>query len=195
MLDMGFLKDVSFLISSLPREKQALFFCATIDNNVERLIAQFLKNPVKLALKVQETSSHVEQDVIHVISPIEKAQKLNEMLAQVEFKKVLIFGRTKHGVEDLSRRLYANGHKVGSIHGNKPQFKRQQVLRMFREDAIKILVATDVAARGLDIENVTHVINYDIPDTYEDYIHRIGRTGRANKTGYAYTFVQQKNTT
>lgn len=195
MLDMGFLKDVSFLISSLPQEKQALFFCATIDNNVERLIQQFLKNPIKLSLKQQETSSHVEQDIIHIVNPFEKVQKLQELLSKEEFKKVLIFGRTKHGVEELSRKLYANGFKVGSIHGNKPQFKRQQILRMFREDHIQILVATDVAARGLDIVDVTHVINYDVPDTYEDYVHRIGRTGRANKTGYALTFVQQKNTT
>lgn len=195
MLDMGFLKDVSFLISSLPQEKQTLFFCATIDRNVETLIHKFLKNPVKLSLKVQETSSHVEQNVIHVTSPIEKLQKLHEILSKDEYKKVLIFGRTKHGVEDLSRKLYASGFRVGSIHGNKPQFKRQQVLRMFREDVIKILVATDVAARGLDIVDVTHVINYDVPDTYEDYVHRIGRTGRANKTGSALTFVQQKNTT
>lgn len=195
MLDMGFLKDVSFLISSLPKEKQTLFFCATIDNKVEKLIHQFLHNPVKLSLKNQETSSHVEQDVIHINNPIEKAQKLNDLLSKEEFKKVLIFGRTKHGVEELSRKLYANGFKVGSIHGNKPQFKRQQVLRMFREDIIQILVATDVAARGLDIVDVTHVINYDVPDTYEDYVHRVGRTGRANKIGQALTFVQQKNTT
>lgn len=193
MLDMGFLKDVSFLISSLPVEKQTLFFCATIDRNVETLINKFLKNPVKMSLKVQETSSHVEQNVIHVASPVEKLQKLHEILSKEEYKKVLIFGRTKHGVEDLSQKLYAKGFRVGSIHGNKPQFKRQQVLRMFREDVIKILVATDVAARGLDIVDVTHVINYDVPDTYEDYVHRIGRTGRANKTGNALTFVLQKS--
>ncbi len=105
-------------------------------------------------------------------------------------KKVLVFGRTKHGVERLSQELFRRGFKVSSIHGDKPQFQRQQAIKMFKDNSIKILVATDVAARGLDIADVTHVINYDVPATYEDYIHRIGRTGRAEKNGTALTFVE-----
>ena len=118
-------------------------------------------------------------------------EKLTYLLKNEEFKKVLVFGRTKHGVERISRDLFQKGFKVTSIHGNKAQFQRQQAIRMFKEDVVKIMIATDVAARGLDIPNVSHVINYDIPTTYEDYIHRIGRTGRANTPGTALTFVEE----
>ena len=120
-----------------------------------------------------------------------KIDKLALLLSKEEFKKVLIFGRTKHGVEKISRNLFQKGFKVTSIHGDKAQFQRQQAIRMFKEDVVSIMVATDVAARGLDIANVSHVINYDVPQTYEDYIHRIGRTGRCNLSGVALTLVQE----
>ena len=107
-----------------------------------------------------------------------------------EFEKVLIFGRTKHGIEKLDRLLTQRGFKVGSLHGNRSQSQRQKILKKFKNDEIKILLATDVASRGLDIDNVSHVINYDLPETYDDYVHRIGRTGRANKAGKALTFVE-----
>ena len=120
----------------------------------------------------------------------DKLEKLHDLLNQEEFEKVLIFGRTKFGIEKLDRLLSARGFKVGSIHGNRRQSQRQMILKKFKQDEIKILLATDVASRGLDIDNVSHVINYDLPETYDDYVHRIGRTGRANKKGTALTFVE-----
>ncbi|MBI5127027.1 DEAD/DEAH box helicase [Candidatus Roizmanbacteria bacterium] len=191
MLDMGFIHDIKEIISYLPQVRQSLFFSATVSPKVNQLIASFVKNPVTISVKTQETVSHIRQDIVKLSSNTPKIEKLVSLLQQEEFKKVLVFGRTKHGVDRLSRDLFQKGFKVTSIHGNKAQFQRQQAVRMFKEDVVKIMVATDVAARGLDIANVSHVINYDIPMTYEDYIHRIGRTGRANTPGIALTFVEE----
>ena len=129
------------------------------------------------------------QDVIRVERMEKKIDQLHDLLIKDGFNKVLIFGRTKHGIEKLNKELEFRGFKVGAIHGNKRQSQRQRVLQSFKQNEIQILLATDVASRGLDIDNVTHVINYDLPQTYDDYIHRIGRTGRAGKTGCALTFV------
>ena len=132
----------------------------------------------------------MEQNVVRVPRH-EKQIKLMTLLKQEEFKKVLVFGATKRMVDTLTTSLMQSGLKVDSIHGDKPQSKRQRVIQMFKENKISVLVATDVAARGLDIADITHVINYDIPNNYEDYIHRIGRTGRGNCKGFALTFVDQ----
>ncbi len=192
MLDMGFIHDIKEIISHLPTNRQSLFFSATVSPAISRLIQSFVKNPVTISVKTQETLSHIKQDLVRLDKKIgAKMEKLSFLLKQEEFKKVLVFGRTKHGVERISRDLFQKGFKVTSIHGDKAQFQRQQAIRMFKEDVVKIMVATDVAARGLDIANVSHVINYDIPQTYEDYIHRIGRTGRANLSGTALTFVEE----
>ncbi len=191
MLDMGFIHDIKEIISYLPTVRQSLFFSATVSPKVNQLIASFVKNPVTISVKTQETVSHIRQDIVKLPGNTPKIEKLVSLLQQEEFKKVLVFGRTKHGVDRLSRDLFQKGFKVTSIHGNKAQFQRQQAVRMFKEDVVKIMVATDVAARGLDIANVSHVINYDIPMTYEDYIHRIGRTGRANAPGTALTLVEE----
>lgn len=192
MLDMGFIHDVKEIISHLPQERQSLFFSATVSPAISALIASFVKNPVTISVKTQETLSYIKQDLIRFDKKIgSKMEKLSFLLKQDEFKKVLVFGRTKYGVERISRNLFQKGFRVTLIHGNKPQSQRQQAIRMFKEDVVKIMVATDLAARGLDIANVTHVINYDIPQTYEDYIHRIGRTGRANTSGTALTFVEE----
>lgn len=189
MLDMGFIKDITYLMSLLSIQRQTLFFSATATREVETLFMKLLNNPVKISVKTSETASNVEQDIIKVARGEEKFPTLRTLLQKPELKKVLIFGRTKHGVEKLSVDLFRSGFKVGAIHGNKPQSKRQHVMRLFRENVINILVATDVAARGLDIVDITHVINYDQPATYDDYIHRIGRTGRADNRGIALTFV------
>ena len=192
MLDMGFIHDIKEIISHLPAERQSLFFSATVSPAISTLISSFVKNPITISVKTQETLSHIKQDLVRLNKGIgAKMEKLSTLLRQEEFKKVLVFGRTKHGVERISRDLFQRGFKVTSIHGDKAQFQRQQAIRMFKEDVVKIMVATDVAARGLDIANVSHVINYDIPQTYEDYIHRIGRTGRANLSGVALTFVEE----
>jgi len=192
MLDMGFIHDIKEIISYLPAERQSLFFSATVSPAISALINSFVKNPVTISVKTQETLTNIKQDLVRLDKKIgSKMEKLSSLLRQEEFKKVLVFGRTKHGVERISRDLFQKGFKVTSIHGDKAQFQRQQAIRMFKEDVVSIMVATDVAARGLDIANVTHVINYDIPQTYEDYIHRIGRTGRANLSGTALTFVEE----
>ncbi len=189
MLDMGFINDIKEIISLLPEQRQSLFFSATISREVDNLIKGFLKDPVKVSVKSGETAENIDQDVVRVQDKSKKIDSLHDLLIQDDFKKVLVFGRTKRGVEDLSTNLRQRGFKVGSIHGDKTQAKREKVLQLFKANQIQTLIATDVAARGLDIADITHVINYDLPATYEDYIHRIGRTGRANKTGKALTFV------
>lgn len=189
MLNMGFIHDVKHIISFLPKQRQSLFFSATVSPEINRLIQSFVVNPITISVKTQETTSHIRQDVVRLTNGESKTDALNKLLRGEEFKKILVFGRTKMGVERLSRELFSKGFRVASIHGDKPQMKRQQAIRLFKENVVSILVATDVAARGLDIPNVTHVINYDVPATYEDYIHRIGRTGRANNTGTALTLV------
>lgn len=191
MLDMGFIHDIKEIISYLPRERQSLFFSATVSPTITKLIESFVRNPITISVKTGETLINIRQEILRLGRAASKIDKLSSLLKQEEFKKVLVFGRTKHGVERISRNLFQKGFKVTSIHGDKAQFQRQQAIRMFKEDVVSIMVATDVAARGLDIANVSHVINYDIPQTYEDYIHRIGRTGRINKSGIALTFVEE----
>ncbi len=190
MVDMGFINDIRTILGKLPRERQSFFFTATLEAKVEELIRQFTKNPEKISVKLRDTSANVEQDIIHV--PSDNKAKLNiliELLRKPEFDKVLVFGRTKHGVEKVAKALLASGLKSDSIHGNKSQNYRQKALQRFKRGEVKVLVATDVAARGLDISAVSHVINFDIPSNYDDYVHRIGRTGRADRKGIALTFV------
>ena len=189
MFDMGFYNEIKKLLGYLPQERQSLFFSATVSDSIRDLINNFLKDPVTVSVKTGETAANVDQDIVKAAGYHEKIKALHELLIKEEFTKVLIFGKTKMGVERLSRTLYEKGFKSESIHGDKNQHKRQKALDLFKMDRIDILVATDVAARGLDIPDVSHVINFDLPNTYEDYVHRIGRTGRANKKGQALTFV------
>ena len=189
MVDIGFIADVKYFISLLPKERQSLFFSATISPKVQSILQTFVNNPVTISVKKQDTSENVDQDVVKTGNPSEKVEKLHDLLISDGFDKVLIFGRTKHGVDKLHKELAIRGFKAGAIHGNKSQGQRQRVLESFKRDEIQILLATDVASRGLDIPNVSHVINYELPETFDDYIHRIGRTGRAGKTGKALTFI------
>ena len=189
MLDMGFIADMRYLMANMAPNRQTLFFSATITSEIDKLIKEFLTNPEKISVKTGDTARNVEQDIVRVRNGEDKIGSLECLLSKKEFSKVLIFGRTKHGVEKLCQTLVKNGFKAESIHGDKNQNRRQSALKAFRENHSQILVATDVAARGLDIPNVTHVINYDIPATYEDYVHRIGRTGRADQVGVALTFI------
>lgn len=189
MVDMGFINDIKTILSTLPKHRQSLFFSATIPPRINDLIKTFLDNPVTVSVKTTITSDNVEQDIVKVSFDQRKIEVLHDILNKPECEKVLIFGRTKRGVENLSNDLEKRGFKSSSIHGDKAQNKREKALRLFKENHVNILVATDVAARGLDIDDVSHVINYDLPENYEDYIHRIGRTGRANKRGTALTFV------
>ncbi|WKZ26110.1 MAG: DEAD/DEAH box helicase [bacterium] len=189
MVDIGFLKDVKYMISLLHENRQSLFFSATIDGKVREVLNSFVKNPVTVSVKTRETAVNVKQEVIKVDSPNKKIEQLQDLLKKQEFDKVLIFGRTKHGVQKLSDELSKRGFKADCIHGNKRQSQRLKTLDRFKRNQIDILIATDVAARGLDIPNVSHVINYEAPESYQTYIHRIGRTGRADKKGIAITFV------
>jgi ATP-dependent RNA helicase RhlE len=190
MFDMGFFRDVQMLLGMLPKERQSLFFSATISREIDSLVKAEMINPVVVSLKKRDTASTVDQDVVRIKPGDSKIEILHDLLVQEDFTKVLIFGRTKRGVNKLSDMLHERGFRVDSIHGDKTQNARQQALTKFKKDHIMILVATDVAARGIDIPDVSHVINYELPETYEDYIHRIGRTGRANKLGKALTFVE-----
>ncbi|QQG43393.1 MAG: DEAD/DEAH box helicase [Candidatus Daviesbacteria bacterium] len=190
MVDIGFINDIKYFVSLLPKVRQSLFFSATIGPKVQEILREFVKNPITVSVKSQDTAENIDQDVVKIINREKKVDQLHDLLIQDGFQKVLIFGRTKHGIEKLNKELMYRGFRVGAIHGNKSQGQRQRILESFKADQIQILLATDVASRGLDIPNVSHVINYDLPQTYEDYIHRIGRTGRAGKTGIALTFVE-----
>jgi len=189
MVDIGFLKDIQYMISLLPQERQSLFFSATIDGKVRGVLNSFVNNPVTISVKTRETAANVKQEVVRVDSPHKKIEQLHDLLKKKEFDKVLIFARTKHGVQKLSDELVMRGFRADSIHGNKRQSQRLRTLDKFKRSNINILIATDVASRGLDIPNVSHVINYEAPESYDTYIHRIGRTGRADKKGTAITFV------
>jgi len=189
MLDMGLLPDIKDIIAELTEDRQSLCFSATITPQIQTLRDNMLKDPVTVSVRTRETSEHIEQDVVKASSKDEKVRILNKLLNDEEFEKVLVFGETKFGVQKLADILTKAGLPAEAIHGNKSQPQRQRALRNFRDGKVGILVATDVAARGLDIPNVTHVINFDQPNNYEDYVHRIGRTGRAGQKGKALTFI------
>lgn len=189
MLDMGFINDMRFLLGKMPRERHTLFFSATLSPEIEALIGQFLIDPIRVSVKTRDTAASVHQEVIRLSAGETKLDVLCTLLAKPEFGKVLIFGRTKYGVERLAKELRKRGIAAESIHGDKNQSKRQKALGAFKENRSSVLVATDVAARGIDVADISHVINYDAPLSYEDYIHRIGRTGRGGKVGRALTFI------
>lgn len=189
MLDMGFLPDIRDLVSSMPADRQTLFFSATITPEISALVHAFLRDPVTVSVRTSETNEHIEQDIIEARDKAHKMELLTNMLSNEAYDKVLIFGETKFGVQRLSDFLDNSGIPSVAIHGNKNQSQRQRALKQFKDEKVRVMVATDVAARGLDIPNVSHVINFDTPQTYEDYVHRIGRTGRGGASGHAHTFV------
>ena len=192
MLDMGFVDEIREILNTLPETRQSLFFSATMPIKIRDLVAKFLHNPITVEIKTGETAQNVEQDIVRVRDRAVKFTQLQEILKQDELKKVLIFIETKMEVERLTQNLIGEGFRAESIHGDKKQNQRLKALTQFRNNSINILVATDVAARGLDIKDISHVINYTVPQTYDDYIHRIGRTGRGDKKGKALTFVEAR---
>jgi len=190
MLDMGFVDDITAILEQLPKNRQSFFFSATMPPRIKSLMDRFLQNPVVIEIESTGSSAKtVHQDVIRVTDRSKKLPKLLEILEEAETERTLIFVETKAGVEKLADELEFHGYSVGYIHGDKVQRQRQRTLDDFKAGKTKVMIATDVAARGIDIKDVTHVINYTIPQTHNDYIHRIGRTGRAGKTGKAFTFV------
>lgn len=192
MVDIGFIEEIKFFISQLPVQRQSLFFSATLSPKIEDILKAFVTNPVSISVKKRETSANVEQKIVKIPRGLNKTEALHQLLLESEYTKVLVFSATKREVQKISDELSAKGHKTGAIHGDKRQSQRTQVLKMFKANQIKVLTATDVASRGLDISGVSHVINYSMPESYEAYVHRIGRTGRANKKGVALTFVEDR---
>ncbi|HEX9837980.1 MAG TPA: DEAD/DEAH box helicase [Anaerolineales bacterium] len=188
MFDMGFLPDVKRIIKAVPVQRQTMLFSATFPLEVEQLAAQSLRDPQRITLGL----SRPAHTVTHALYPVPahlKSALLLKLLKQTATDSVLIFTRTKHRAEKVARQIAHAGFRVTSLHSNRTQGQRQQALSGFKSGHFPIMVATDIAARGLDVENISHVINYDMPDTADAYIHRIGRTGRAQRTGDAFTLV------
>ncbi len=190
MLDMGFNKDVQRITAAMQKRKQTLLFSATVDRTQQGFIDRLLRNPLEVKVSNGEaTGKHIDQEIIKVEEGQDKFGMLKNLLEQPEFNKVLVFAETKRWVSRVNKKLRQSGFSADEIHGNKSQNYRQSALKKFSSGRIQILVATDVAARGLDVSDVSHVINYQLPASIDSYIHRIGRTGRAGKTGKAYTFI------
>lgn len=191
MLDMGFVHDITHILSHASSERQSFYFSATLDQRVKGIIGSFSNDPVYISVKSRETSDNVDQNIVNFAGRENKMDRLHDILIQDSTTKTIIFDDTQRSVEKLSNELAARGFMADSIHGGKSQSQRQRVLKKFKNSEVRVLVATDVAARGLDVADISHVINYSLPQSYDDYTHRIGRTGRAGKTGYALTFVER----
>ena len=191
MLDMGFVNDIKKMVKAMTSRKQTMLFSATIDNTQKKLIDELLNNPIviKVSTGTGATSDQIEQDIIRVPRGGDKFDMLLRLIDDEEFEKVLIFAETKRLVDKVNKRLNQSGVRSDLIHGNKSQNYRNNALDKFKRGNVKVLVATDVAARGIDVTDVTHVINFQLPLSFDSYVHRIGRTGRAGKTGKAFTFV------
>jgi len=191
MLDMGFLPDVRRIVQKCRKDRQTLFFTATLPPELEQLAGWALRDPVKVEIGRQRSPA---ETVAHAFYPVVASQKfdlLQLLLERTEFKSVIIFSRTRMGADRIAHRLKASGHTVGVLHSDRNQRERIEALEGFKSGRYEVLVATDIAARGLDIAGVSHVINYDVPENPEDYVHRIGRTGRAQNTGDAFTLVTE----
>ena len=189
MLDMGFIKDIQKILKQAVSVRHLLFFSATTTPEIKKLAMSMLTNPVSVSVIRGQTADNVNQDVIEIREGDNKIEKLCELLSRAEVEKSIVFENTKHGASRIEKELNKRGFKSLAIHGNKTQGQRTRALDAFKAADIDILIATNVAARGLDIPLVSHVINFSLPQSKEDYIHRIGRTGRAGEVGQAWTFV------
>ena len=188
MMDMGFIHDLRKIATILPRARQTLFFSATMPPAIEELAAQFLDQPEKIAVTpASTTAERVEQVVVHVDNA-KKQDLLHALLADKSIKRAIVFARTKHGADRVAKKLESAGFEAEAIHGNKSQGQRTRALDAFKKGQARLLVATEVAARGIDVDDVTHVINFDLPNVPEQYVHRIGRTARAARSGIAISF-------
>jgi ATP-dependent RNA helicase DeaD len=191
MLSMGFIDDVKIILKKTPEERQTTCFSATMPREIRELVEQFLKSPVNVAVKQpQAAPTRIEQQVYYVPRGWSKVKALQPILEIEDPETAIIFVRTKQTASELTSKLQEAGHSVDEYHGNLSQVQRERLVQRFRDGKIKLVVATDIAARGLDVENLSHVINFDLPDNAETYIHRIGRTGRAGKTGTAIALVE-----
>jgi ATP-dependent RNA helicase RhlE len=189
MLDMGFLPDVKRILDRCPRARQTSLYSATIPPQIETLIQWAMKDPETVEIGTRRSPASTVKHVVYPVAESQKSELLLALLDQVNYDSVIVFCRTKHGADRIGHRLKKSNHAVAILHSNRTQSEREQALNGFRNGRYEVLVATDIAARGLDIADVSHVINYDVPQHPEDYVHRIGRTGRAQATGDAFTIM------
>lgn len=192
MLDMGFMPDIKQIIQLLPEQRQNLMFSATFSDEIKKLANKILKKPVLIEVAKQNSVSELITHVVYPVDPARKQELLIFLIKQKKLQQVLVFTRTKQGADRLAKRLNHSGISSVAIHGDRNQLQRTQALADFKQNLVPVLVATDVAARGLDIEELTHVINFELPNNPEDYVHRIGRTGRAGTKGFAISLVSQE---
>jgi ATP-dependent RNA helicase RhlE len=188
MLDMGFIHDINKIIAKLPEKRQSFFFSATMSHDVEKLASKLLRDPVRIEVTPQATTVEKVKQCVYFVDQHNKEKLLIDLLQQKHLTSVLVFTRTKHRANKIEKILIRNGIRADAIHGNKSQGARQKALLDFKNGRIKVLVATDIAARGIDVENISHVINFELPNEPENYVHRIGRTGRAGSDGTAFSF-------
>ncbi|TMP99198.1 MAG: DEAD/DEAH box helicase [Verrucomicrobia bacterium] len=189
MLDMGFLPDVRRIVEKCPRDRHTSLFSATIPPEIESLIKWAMRHPQTIEIGARRSPADTVKHVIYPVAEDQKSDLLRELLERVNYDSVIVFCRTKNRADRIGHMLRKNNHAVAILHSNRTQREREQALRGFRDSRYEVLVATDIAARGLDIANVSHVINFDVPQHPEDYVHRIGRTGRAEATGDAFTLM------
>ncbi|MBV1875112.1 MAG: DEAD/DEAH box helicase, partial [Cycloclasticus sp.] len=189
MLDMGFIRDIRKVLALLPNQKQTLLFSATFSNEIKKLSSGLLHNPALVEVAKANSTSELISQVVHPVDKKRKRELLSFLIGSNDWKQVLVFTRTKHGANKLSEQLNKDGITTAAIHGNKSQGARTKALANFKSNDIRVLVATDIAARGLDIDQLPHVVNFELPNVPEDYVHRIGRTGRAGSEGEAMSLV------
>ncbi len=194
MLDMGFVHDVKKVIAKLPVKKQTLFFSATMPSEIQSLADSILRNPIKVAVAPPSTTANTIEQWLYYVEKNDKKDLLQHILEDASIETALVFTRTKHGADKVVKDLHRKGISAEAIHGNKSQNARQRALSNFKNRATRVLVATDIAARGIDIDDLTHVINYEIPEIPETYVHRIGRTGRAGANGISLSFCEAEET-
>ncbi|MBW7871618.1 MAG: DEAD/DEAH box helicase [Flavobacteriia bacterium] len=192
MLDIGFIHDIKKVLKNVPEKRQTLFFSATMPKDIRKFANSILKNPVEISVKPETTTAETVSQSVYFVEKKEKPELLVQILKDKAIPRSLVFTRTKHGADNLVRRLNKNGIRAAAIHGNKSQNNRQRVLDDFKNTRIRVLVATDIASRGIDIEELPHVVNYELPNVAETYVHRIGRTGRAGKGGVAISFCDEE---
>ena len=191
MLDMGFIHDIKKVIKFIPKQRQTLLFSATFSKEIKALAQEFLKSPVQVEAAPENTAAETVKQVIHPVNRTDKAKVIVKLVKDGDWSQVLVFTRTKHKANRIADKLNKSGIESAAIHGDKSQGARTKALAGFKQGVIRVLVATDIAARGIDVSDVTHVINFDAPVMYTDYVHRVGRTGRAKNEGVAITVVSE----
>jgi len=189
MLDMGFIRDIRKVLKVLPKDRQNLLFSATFSGDIRKLAADLLNSPVEIEVAARNKPAELVKQVVHPVDKARKRELLSHRIGSENWKQVLVFTRTKHGANRLAQQLSDDGLTAAAIHGNKSQAARTRALRDFKDNKVRVLVATDIAARGLDINKLPHVVNYELPHVPEDYVHRIGRTARAGQEGHAVSLV------